>query len=142
MLTPAAERILELLTDTSSDFVVIVEGMKDVEALQQLGVRRTDMLNKYPSIVDMADALAERGVRRAVVLTDYDRAGRRLARKIGLALYSVGIRVDWQLRAELRRVFRITHVENLHRTVEKIERGEVHGKNIHRLGKIPHPRKL
>lgn len=141
MLTPDAEKLLCELSDPSADFVVIVEGKKDVEALQRLGVIRAEMLNRYPGIVEMADVLAERGVRRAVILTDYDRAGRKLARRIGAALSSAGIRVEWHVRARLRRVFGITHVENLDRIVEKMERGEMYGKNIHRFGKVPHPRK-
>lgn len=115
MLTLPAEKILGLLSDPSEEFAVIVEGKKDSEALKRLGIIRTEILNKYRGIIDMADALAEKGVRRAVILTDYDRAGKRLARMLRLALQSAGIFVDWRLRAELRRVFNVTYIEGLHR---------------------------
>lgn len=141
MLTQVAEKLLDDLSDPSSDFAVIVEGKKDIEALRRLGILRVEMLNRYPSVVDMVDALAEKGIRRVVILTDYDRTGRQLAYKIGAALMSAGIRINWYARAKLREIFHVTYIENLDRIVEEIERGEINGKNLHRFGKVPHSRK-
>ena len=141
MLIPAAEKILDNLSDSSTDFVVIVEGKKDVEALQRLKITRTEMLNRYPGIVDMADAVAEKGVRRAVILTDYDKTGQHLAHRIRTALSSAGVRVNWQARMNLRRVFGITYVENIDQIVDEMKRGDSHGKDIHRFCKVPHSRK-
>ncbi|MDN5358510.1 MAG: dTMP kinase [Candidatus Diapherotrites archaeon] len=141
MLTQVADKLLEELSDPSADFVVVVEGKKDVEALRRLGILRVEMLNHYPSVVDMADALAEKGIKRAVILTDYDRTGKALAYKLGAALMSAGIHVDWKARAKIRREFHVTYIENLDRIVEAMERGEKNGKNIYRLGKVSHSRK-
>ena len=141
MLIQVADKLLEDLRDPSADFVVVVEGKKDVEALRRLGILRVEMLNRYPGVVDLADALAERGVRRAVILTDFDRTGRQLASKIGAALLSAGIHVDWRARRRVRQLFRATYVENLDKIVESLERGDTDGKDLHRLGKIPHSRK-
>ena len=141
MLTQVADKLLDQLSDPSADFAVVVEGKKDVEALRRLGILRVEMLNRYPNIVDFADALAEKGIRRAVILTDFDRTGRQLAYKIGAALMSAGIRVDWRARAKIRQIFRVTYIENLDKIVESLERGDKNGKNLHRLGKVPHSRK-
>ncbi len=126
MLNGEESKLLEQLRVDSPDFVVIVEGEKDVRALRALGISRIAMLNRYGGVQELCDALAERGVKRAVILTDFDRTGIALARKIRDALHADGISVDDRLRRKIHETFKVRYIERLHRIVESI-RGECNG---------------
>lgn len=66
--------------------IVVVEGRKDVAALAELGVGGTPRLVNEPgSMEDLVDALSETPD-PVVVLTDWDRTGGRLARRLQDAL--------------------------------------------------------
>ena len=123
MLNGEESKLLDELRVDSPDFVVIVEGEKDVRALRALGVSRIAMLNRYSGVQELCDELAEKGVKRAVILTDFDRTGVELARKIRDALYADGISVDDKLRKRIHEAFKVRYIERLHRIVESI-RGE------------------
>ncbi len=132
MLT-SAEKLLEELSDPSEEFVIIVEGYRDKKALESAGILRVRTINK--GIHELAEDLWQEGVRRAVILTDDDRTGRSLARKLEHALRGVGIRI-LPYRERFFRIFKIVHVEELPYALEVMENGE----NLHRLRKVSHSR--
>ena len=65
---------------------------------------------------------AARDYREIVILTDWDRAGEELARKLELHLQGTGARVDAETRERLKRMVRreIKDVESLSRFVERV----------------------
>jgi len=92
---------LELLNELK-ERLVIVEGRKDEMALQRLGLRNILPLNGV-SLPDIATSLYDTGINKEVViLTDFDREGRRLALELGRLLRAYKIKVNGRLRAELR----------------------------------------
>lgn len=84
----AAERLEALesavaeLAETNERMPVIVEGKRDIRALRRLGLRgEILMVNTGDPLIDFCDRLAERED-EAVLLTDWDRTGGAIARKL------------------------------------------------------------
>lgn len=127
MLTPEErlEEILEVLDDLediSADTPIIVEGLKDASALRRLGVRRNVVtLGKGLTVFAFCERLSERHP-KAVVMTDWDRKGGKLARMIKEALEANGARADTDLRARLVLLVKkdIKDIEGLPAYVERL----------------------
>lgn len=90
------------------DGVIIVEGKKDVSALEYAGVPSHEL--KDSADVEI-ERLANEGVERVLVLTDRDRTGRKLASQILHACERVGIDVDRQLRTHFFAITKLRTVE-------------------------------
>ena len=106
MLTPAErlERILraiEELDELSQEMPVVVEGRRDVEALRLLGVKgEVVTLGKGIPLFAFCENLS-REWPSAVILTDWDRKGGQLARRLKEAFEANGARVNDTIRMEL-----------------------------------------
>ncbi len=126
------ERVLEAVEDLreeSRTAPVVVEGKRDREALERLGVRgRIIALNSGTSIFGLCEALA-REHEEVIVLTDWDRRGGQLARLLREGLVANGVRCDVDLRAQLARLCRkeAKDVEGLAPFVERIREAMVRG---------------
>lgn len=95
------ERVFAELEDLSEDTPIIVEGLKDAAALRRLGiVKNVVTLSKGNSIFTFSEALA-RDHDSAVILTDWDRRGGRLARMLKEALSANGVSANERLRAQI-----------------------------------------
>jgi 5S rRNA maturation endonuclease (ribonuclease M5) len=112
--TKDGEKLSELI-NTMRDDIAVVEGRKDKEALYCLGLRNIIAINGKPPVGvanDIKDALAEKEGGSVVILTDFDREGRKLAAKLRVLLQRLKIHPD----ARLRRMFMSfgkTNVESL-----------------------------
>ncbi len=74
------EKTLYDLQEENKTIPIVVEGEKDVEALQLLGVRGVILpINQGRSLTDFCDWLAER-FEKIIILTDWDRHGGILCR--------------------------------------------------------------
>jgi dTMP kinase len=107
--------ILDDLSTRPEDAVVLVEGQKDRGALSVLGVGGEVWQVQGPSpIMATAERLAQEG-KRAVILTDWDRKGGRLAHSLRLALNANAVRYDDSIRLRLVRLVKteIKDVESL-----------------------------
>ncbi len=116
------QRVLEDLIEKSRSMPVIVEGEWDRRALESLGVDGDiRVLNRGNRILALAESIA-RDHRGAIILTDWDARGGRLARSLRDALEACGVRYDDDLRARLTILCRkdIKDVESLHRFAERI----------------------
>ncbi len=116
------ERVLEDLIEKNRSVPVIVEGEYDRRALHELGVvGEIRVLNRGNSILALCEDLS-RHHREAIILTDWDVRGGRLARNLRDALTANGIRYDDELRARLTILCRkdIKDVESLHRFAERV----------------------
>lgn len=98
------EKILEVMDDlehVSDGTPIVVEGLKDVEALKGMGIRKNVVsLGKGLSVFTFCERLAD-GSGSAVVLTDWDRKGGKLARMLKEGFEANGVKVDLNLRARL-----------------------------------------
>ena len=97
------EEVLETLDGLSEDHVILVEGIKDIRALEAVGIRGdffTGQASGGP--VAAAEYVESRGC-GAVVLTDWDRKGDFLAEQL-VSLLPPGPRIDTAVRSELARL--------------------------------------
>ncbi len=116
------ERVLEDLIEKNRSVPIIVEGEYDRRALQELGVLgEIRVLNRGNSILALCEDIA-REHREAIILTDWDVRGGRLARNLRDGLTANGVRYDDELRARLTILCRkdIKDVESLHRFMERV----------------------
>lgn len=88
---------------------VLVEGRKDRRALESLGVQDVVELNRGLSILETLEALQGQSV---VLLTDLDREGKALRRRLLKLMSMYGIRENPRPREILAKM-RVSHVEGL-----------------------------
>ncbi len=102
--------LLELL-DEIKDKTIIVEGKRDKEALCSFGLKNVITLHK--GLYETAESLKSREV---VILTDFDREGKGIAKKLNKILQSLGYKVDKESRRKISFLFsrlRIKKIEEL-----------------------------
>ena len=115
-------RALDDLAEKNHQAPIIVEGEYDKRSLRALGVTGDiQMINQGSTIFGLCESIAA-GHREAIILTDWDVRGGRLARQLRDALSANGVRYDEEIRARLTRMCRkdITDVESLHAFVERV----------------------
>src|SRR3972149_3212949 len=96
-------RALEDLSERNRTAPVIVEGERDRKALEALGIRGDiRVVNRGTSLFRLCEDLA-REDRGAIILTDWDERGGRLARQLRDGLAANGVRYDDEIRARLPR---------------------------------------
>lgn len=116
------DRVLEDLIEKNRTAPIIVEGEYDRRSLQALGVLGDiRVLNRGNSVLALCESVA-REYREAIILTDWDVRGGRIARNLRDALTASGVRYDDGLRARLTVLCRkdIKDVESLHRFAERV----------------------
>lgn len=115
-------RVLDDLIEKNRHAPIIVEGEYDRRALTELGVLGDiRVLNRGNSVLALCEVIA-REYREAIILTDWDVRGGRIARHLRDALTASGVRFDDELRARLTILCRkdIKDVESLHRFAERV----------------------
>ena len=115
-------KVLEDLPEKNRLAPIIVEGEYDRRALRALGVEGdVRLINEGSTIFGLCESIAA-GHREAIILTDWDVRGGRLARQLRDGLAANGVRFDEELRARFTRLCRkdITDVESLHTFVERV----------------------
>ena len=111
----AIQLLLERLDELSSDHVLLVEGKKDREALDALGIGGdVFQVQSGGGPVAAADYVGAHGG-KAVILTDWDRRGNTLADDLQSMLEGNSSDVDTQIRRELSGLCRmyIKDIESL-----------------------------
>ncbi len=102
------EMFMETMNDVR-DSLVIVEGKKDVNLLRSVGVKNTIPLNGRP-VHEVADQVADVHTdhESVIILTDFDREGRRLASQLRTHLQRHRVQPNTRLRRELMAFGRTT----------------------------------
>ena len=116
------QKVIEDLVEKNRVAPIIVEGEYDRRALRALGLTGdVRLINEGSTIFGLCESIAG-AYREAIILTDWDVRGGRLARQLRDGLSANGVRFDEELRARLTRLCRkdITDVESLHSFVEKV----------------------
>ncbi|HEY7589191.1 MAG TPA: topoisomerase [Thermoplasmata archaeon] len=117
------ERVLDDLIEKNRTAPIIVEGEWDRRALRSLGVGGDiRVINQGTSLLAVCESIAAGRLREAVILTDWDVRGGRIARQLRESLEACGLRYDDAVRARLAILCRkeIKDVESLHAFVERI----------------------
>jgi 5S rRNA maturation endonuclease (ribonuclease M5) len=76
---------------------VIVEGKKDVRALESLGLTDIIPLNNTP-LAEFVQRIIDSNIHEVIILTDFDKEGRKLEKKLDVLLRSHKVRVNRRLR--------------------------------------------
>jgi 5S rRNA maturation endonuclease (ribonuclease M5) len=106
MLTPSErlERILKAIDDLeelSQEMPVIVEGRRDAEALRLMGVKNNVVtLGKGVPLFTFCETIS-REWPSVIILTDWDRKGGQLARRLKEAFEADGTKVNDSIRMAL-----------------------------------------
>src|SRR5439155_20074965 len=114
--------VLEDLSEKNRHAPIIVEDEYDKRPLRALGVTgHIRPINQGSTAFVLCELIAA-DHREAIILTDCDVRGARLARQLRDALSANAVRFDEDLRARLTRLRRkdITDVESLHGFVERV----------------------
>lgn len=119
------EDILSLIEELASqpNVPIIVEGRKDVKALDKLGVSgNIIVLNDGLSIIDTCTRLSEK-YEKAIILMDWDRKGGQLARQLMDALEANDMKYDTDIRARISRLSKkeIKDIESLPKYLARLK---------------------
>jgi 5S rRNA maturation endonuclease (ribonuclease M5) len=96
---------LESVIQEMEDFVdaIIVEGIRDKEALEELGITKEIVMCSSKPDTEFIDYLCSRH-KKVTILTDYDRAGKAFNKKLSARLERAGIKVENQYRGRIGRI--------------------------------------
>ncbi|VVB80933.1 Toprim domain protein [uncultured archaeon] len=96
MTLEESEEIRELLDEIKQkNLLVIVEGKKDVQALQSLGI--TNVLSLKKPLFAVVEEVAGRA-EEVVLLTDLDEEGKKLYHELSINLQKHGVKINNHLR--------------------------------------------
>ena len=132
------QKLLELVSyESARGGLIVVEGSKDKESLRKLGIagRILCLQSSRRNTVGFVEELT--GEEDVIVLTDFDRQGVYLAKRLARLLNAQKVRVNLFLWRDLRRLTRseVRSVEELPKFHERLQ-NEVLGK-----GYVPNDRK-
>ena len=116
--------------------VKIVEGKRDKMALESFGITNIKTITKSLQ-------LTAAGVDNPIILTDYDRRGEQIKKRLEELFKDEGKSVDTSYRHQLRLLTGIKYIEEIvprYNEIKKRYRGEGHGKNLFRHGKVRYSR--
>lgn len=127
MMSPAErlERVLKVIDELevlSEEMPVVVEGLRDVEALGLLSVKKNVMsLSRGISVFAFCESLM-REWDSVLILTDWDRKGGRLARKLKEAIEANGGKPVETIRTQLAYLTKkeIKDIESLPTFVQRL----------------------
>lgn len=107
--------------------VIIVEGRKDVESLSRLGLKGDIILASQQPLLELTETLSRKD-KEIILLTDWDKKGGMIARKIIKYLLNYGIMPNTEIRGRIRTLVkkRIKDIESLNNYVNRL-RDELHG---------------
>lgn len=122
------EVILELKTLAQEGAVIVVEGKRDAESLRLLGIKGDIRQASHQPLHEFAESLSRCGG-EIILLTDWDKKGGFMARKIIKYLLSFGVMPNTDIRSRIRALVkkRIKDIESLNNYVNKY-RFELYGK--------------
>lgn len=116
--------LIELIREISSNSeAVIVEGTNDSEALHRLSCTSSILVLSLEPLADFVEKTAER-YKSATILTDFDRKGNVLNRRIRLLFQRRGVTVHSEYRTEFGRLMaglKIRCIESLGSVLERVE---------------------
>ncbi len=103
--------ILEDLRSLPLDTSILVEGPRDTSALRRLGIRAPIIQASTKPLFGLLPICS-----KVVILTDYDREGREIARAAEAAARSLGIAPDLEYRRRIQKATmgEISHIEGLY----------------------------
>lgn len=117
------ELILQLKNQSNEGNVIIVEGQRDRRALRKLGITGPIELGTKKSLLLFCEDLA-RKYRNAIILTDWDRTGNKLADLMEQYFMAASVNVNTDIRKKIQNLVkkRIKDVESLHTHISNLKK--------------------
>ncbi len=112
---------LEELREDSEEYPIIVEGKRDENALRNLGVEGVFYHASITPFHELCEGISAK-YSDVILLTDLDRAGETLAKKLRSYFSQMGVRVKEKHRLNLMSKLDTHQVENLSKRLTKVER--------------------
>lgn len=115
------ELLEELLYFSMEGNIILVEGKRDLASLRKLGIKgRIEFVTHHP-LADICEKVAATG-KDIVILTDWDRRGIILEKKISDHLENYGINIEHRLRKRVLSLVQkdIKDVESLYTHISKL----------------------
>lgn len=112
------ERILKQI-EKAKEYLIIVEGKKDKQALQQLGFEKIFVIHETgKSLGEKIEQIQEMvGKDKVCILTDFDKKGKKMYFLLKSKLQEIGVRMDNTLRGFLLKQ-KISHIEGLYHFIK------------------------
>jgi 5S rRNA maturation endonuclease (ribonuclease M5) len=122
------EIILELQALADTGAIIVVEGRRDVASLRSLGINGEIRLASQQPLLEFTEQLSKSG-KQIIVLTDWDKRGGMMARKIIDDLLFYGIVPNTDIRSRIGILVRksIKDIESLNSYVSRM-RYELQGR--------------
>ncbi|ADP77264.1 TOPRIM domain protein [Methanothermus fervidus DSM 2088] len=118
------EELKELKFYAEKGVPILIEGKKDEEALQRLGINGNFIkISGSPlKLIEIAYLVAETAS-EAIILTDFDEKGEELANKLRKNIESLGCRVNTKIRYKLKAMTKryIKDIENLPKYLDRLK---------------------
>ena len=111
------EEFVKKLKKASKDKIILVEGIKDKKALEQLGIKNITTLKK-PLHAVIEDVLATK--KECIILTDLDKKGKQLYARLSSKLNQFGVKIDNSFREFLFKT-KLRQIEGINRYLETIQ---------------------
>ncbi len=115
------DNFLRILRESNK--TIIVEGKKDKEALNKIGVKKVVTLSKKPVYKVVEDTAKNN--KEVIILTDLDKEGKKLFGKLNSGLQSLGVRVDKRPREFLFKKTKLRQIEGITKHSEKVKHLQV-----------------
>ena len=118
------EQIICEIKDLSREgAIIIVEGKKDRDALNDLGISDRISLASYSPLLNFAEDVS-RKTNQVIILTDWDSQGKKMAKKISGYLQASGTKPNNLIRNKIKKLVRkeIKDVEGLSGYVNNLRR--------------------
>ena len=115
-LAEVQQVIDELANRALNGATILVEGKRDREALDLLGIKGEIIMTSQKTVFNLCEELARSGG-DIIIMTDWDERGEEVARQVQIFLEADGVRADTTIRATIKPLVRkeINDVENLHK---------------------------
>ncbi len=110
------EEIIEKIKQEIEEdkLIIIVEGKKDKAALSTLGVRESVFILNGKDIWNRLEEIASKNQEKhVVILTDFDKEGKKLYGKITKDLEKIGMKINKKYREFFQKRTKISQIEGL-----------------------------
>lgn len=129
MLRPKQIYSLERIVERTKDFIFVVEGKRDKKALSGLGIKKMLSISGQ-SLENVAEKLEDS--KNVVILTDFDRDGKRKAEELERLLRSSHVKIERRVRKFFKKSLKITKIEELKEVAKLINSTNHYGKELNR----------
>ena len=115
--------IFDDLAKLAEDHTILIEGNKDRKALESLGKEiDTIEVQREGGPIKAAERVFE-GKKKAIILTDWDNRGNKIAEDLSIQLTALGVEYDMTIRSRLMTVCKkdIKDVESIPALCRRLE---------------------